>query len=268
MNPPDLPAPRPGQPHAAPEGPPPLPHLALPHPVVELGGVCKRYGKVTVLDHIDLAIPAGRVTAILGPNGAGKSTLIKSLLGLTKPDRGRMTVFGQVVDGDASYRHRIGYLPQAARFPENLTGREVLEMLRDVRGRPLGSDDFLLRHLELEPELDKPVRILSGGTQQKLNAVIAFLFHPALLILDEPTAGLDPIASVLLKDKIRRARDEGTTVVLTSHVLSEVEELADTVVFLLDGKVRFEGSVGQLRDMTGKASLERALGSLMTRLTP
>jgi Cu-processing system ATP-binding protein len=179
-----------------------------------------------------------------------------------------MMVLGEAVDGDASYRHRIGYMPQAARFPEHLTGREVLEMLRDVRGRPLGSDDFLLRHLELEGELDKPVRILSGGTQQKLSAVIAFLFHPALLILDEPTAGLDPIASVLFKDKIRHARDEGASVVLTSHVLSEVEELADAVVFLLDGKVRFEGSVEQLRAMTGRANLERAIGSLMTRLTP
>ncbi len=242
--------------------------LPLPRAVVELAGVTKRYGSRTILDRVDLSIPAGRVTAILGPNAAGKSTLIKLILGLVRPDAGAITVNGTGLDGDATYRHHIGYMPQAARFPDNLTGREVLEMVRDVRGRPLTTDDYLIRRFDIADDLDRPVRVLSGGTRQKLNAVIALLFRPSLLVLDEPTAGLDPISSGIFKDKIREAREEGTSIVLTSHVLSEVEELADVVVFLLDGSIHFDGTRQALWELTGKASLERAIASLMTRLKP
>ena len=239
--------------------------LPLPVTVVSASGLTKRFGRLQVLRGVDLAIRAGRVTAILGPNAAGKSTIIKVLLGLTRADGGSLAVRGQPVEGDPAYRADLGYMPQHARFPENLTGREVIHLLRDLRGDAVPEDDELFESFALAAELDKPVRALSGGTRQKLNAAVAFMFRPALLVLDEPTAGLDPIASGVLKDKILRARRAGTSIILTSHVLSELQELVDDVVFLLEGRVEFEGSLRHLAEATGEPRLERAIASLMRR---
>ena len=237
--------------------------LALPRTVVSASGVTKRFGRVTAVRDVDLAVKAGRVTAVLGPNGAGKSTLIKLLLGLTRPDAGSLSVHGVPVGHDPSYRDAIGYMPQRPRFPGNLTGREVVRLLRDLRGDAVPEDDELFEAFGLSAELDKPVRTLSGGTRQKLNAAVAFMFRPTLLILDEPTAGLDPVASAALKAKILRARQAGVSVLLVSHLLSELEELADDVVFLLDGAVEFEGPLRRLREATGETRLERAIVRLM-----
>jgi Cu-processing system ATP-binding protein len=228
-------------------------------------GVTKRFGRLQVLTDATFAVRSGRVTALIGPNGAGKSTLIKSILGLVRPDGGTLTAEGEVVGNDPAYRGRIGYMPQAARFPENLTAREVIRMLRELRGHEVPEDDELFAAFGLPAELDKPVRTLSGGTRQKLNAAVAFMFRPRLLILDEPTAGLDPIASGVLKDKIARTREAGATVILSSHLLSEVEELADDVILLLEGRVQFSGSLESLRQTTGRHRLERAVAVLMTR---
>ena len=237
----------------------------LPRTIVSASGVTKRFGRLPVLRGVDLAVKSGRVTGLVGPNGAGKSTLIKSILGLVRPDGGTLAVDGAVVGSDPSYRAGIGYMPQAARFPDNLTGREVVRMLRDLRAGAVPEDDELFELFGLVSELDKPVRTLSGGTRQKLNAAVAFMFRPPLLILDEPTAGLDPVASGVLKAKIQRARGSGASVILSSHVLSELEELVDDVVLLLDGTVKFEGSLRSLRRQTGEPRLERAVAALMTR---
>jgi Cu-processing system ATP-binding protein len=229
--------------------------------------VTKRFGRQQVLRGIDLAVRAGRITAILGPNAAGKSTVIKILLGLTRADGGSLAVNGAAVGSDPGYRAEIGYMPQHPHFPENLTGREVVHLLRDLRGDAVPEDDELFGAFGLPAELDKPIRALSGGTRQKLNAAVAFMFRPALLILDEPTAGLDPVASGHLKAKILRARHDGTSVILTSHVLSELEELVDDVVLLLEGRVEFQGSLRRLKDATGEGRLERAIAHLMQRAT-
>jgi Cu-processing system ATP-binding protein len=230
---------------------------------LEVKGLRKAFGKLTALRGVDLVIAPGRVTAVVGPNAAGKSTLIKAVLGLVRPDAGRITVLGQPVGRDPGYRHAIGYMPQAPRFPDNLTGREVLDLLADLRQGEPGSDELLRRfHLD-EDVLEKPVRTLSGGTRQKLNAVVAFRHAPPLLILDEPTASLDPVASSVLKDAVRAAAAEGATVLLTSHVMSEVEELADDIVYLVDGAVRFHGTLDQLRLTTGEKKVERAIATLM-----
>ncbi|HEX2450314.1 MAG TPA: ABC transporter ATP-binding protein [Gemmatimonadales bacterium] len=232
-------------------------------PIIELEGVRKRFGRRTVLDGITCRFRRGRATGVLGPNAAGKSTLIKVLLGLVCPDAGRVTIDGTVLDGDPSYRSGIGYMPQIARFPDNLTGRKVLTMLRGLREPGTQIDTRLLQGLDLEAQLDKPLRTLSGGTRQKLNAAIAFMFVPRLLILDEPTAGLDPLSSGFLKDRLTEALGRGASVILSSHVMAEVEEMVDDVVFLLEGRIRFQGELDQLRAHTGEERLERAIARLM-----
>ena len=236
-----------------------------PGPMVEVTGLRKRFGRLEVLKGIDVLIRAGRVTGIVGPNAAGKSTFIKVILGLIHPDGGTVRVAGRLLDGDVAYRRDIGYMPQAARFPENLTGAEVLAMLADLRGERSAINDGLLGRFGLAAQLHKPVRTLSGGTRQKLSAAIAFLFRPVLLILDEPTAGLDPVASGVFKDELGSTRSDGATVLLASHSLSELEELADDIVFLHEGQVRFQGPIHKLIECTGFARLERAIASLMTQ---
>ena len=232
--------------------------------MIEARGLRKRFGVVEVLRGLDLRIERGRVTAIVGPNGAGKTTFIKSVLGLTRPDSGTLTFDGGPVAGDDAYRARIGYMPQIARFPENLTAGELLALLRDLRGET-GADERLVAPFGLAPVLGKKLRVLSGGTRQKVNAVAAFLFSPDLFVLDEPTAGLDPVASGVLKERILGERAAGRTVILTSHIMSEIDELADDVAFLVEGCVRYSGSVAELKRSTGQRNLERAIAELMTR---
>lgn len=235
-------------------------------PVVEAAAVKKRFGRLPVLRGMDLTVNPGGVAAIVGPNAAGKSTFIKSVLGLVSIDSGTLKVLGQDPAKGVAYRAAIGYMPQAAKFPDNLTGHEVLALLTGLRpDQP--QDRELIEIFNLAEELAKPVRTLSGGTRQKLNAVVAFLFRPRLLILDEPTAGLDPVSSAKLKDKVLRAPENGTTVLLTSHLMSEVEELADDIAFVLEGQVRFHGSIESLRARAGEAKLERAVAWLMTDLS-
>ncbi|HEX6537442.1 MAG TPA: ABC transporter ATP-binding protein [Gemmatimonadaceae bacterium] len=228
-------------------------------------GVSKRFGRVDVLRGVDLDARTGRVTAVIGPNGAGKTTLIKMILGLARPDGGRILFDGRDVANEVGYRARIGYMPQIARFPENLTGADLLAMLEDLRGGTTPVDRELVERLALGDQLAKPLRVLSGGTRQKVNAALAFLFRPELLILDEPTAGLDPVSSSILKDEVHRARAEGRTFIITSHIMSELEELSDDVAFLLDGTVRFSGTLEELKRVTRQANLERAIAQLMTR---
>ncbi|HSJ25311.1 MAG TPA: ABC transporter ATP-binding protein [Longimicrobiales bacterium] len=234
--------------------------------MIRIRGLRKSYGRTSVLDGVDLDIAAGQVTAILGPNGAGKTTLIKSCLGLVHPDAGEISIGGVSINGDAEYRRRIGYMPQVPRYPENLTVREILAMIRDLRGGNEGDlDTEMMDVFALETQMDKPFRALSGGNRQRVSAAIAFMFRPPLLFLDEPTAGLDPVASSTLKDRIRREKEQGRTVILTSHVMSEIEELADVVIYLLDGRIDFERSVNDLMHGTGEATLERAIARMMIR---
>ena len=230
---------------------------------VHIASLRKRFGRLEVLRGVDCTIPPGRITAIVGPNAAGKTTLIKTILGMVRPDSGAVMVDDALVGRDPAYRERIGYMPQAARFPEQLSGREVVGLLTAVRGRSDRLDDRLIEQFRLTPHLDRPVRTLSGGTRQKLNAAVAFLFRPSLLILDEPTAGLDPVAAGLLKDKVLRAPEEGTTVILTSHIMSEIEELAQDLVFLVEGNVIYQGPVASLLARSGELRLERAIAAIL-----
>ena len=237
----------------------------MTEPLVRITDLVKAFRSLPVLRSVDLVVGTGRVMAIVGPNGEGKTTLIKSLLGLTHPDAGRISFAGVEVNGDEGYRARIGYMPQIARYPENLTGAELIAMLKDLRGADAQLDEELIRLLDLESALAKPLRVLSGGTRQKVNAVMAFLFSPELLVLDEPTAGLDPLSSRILKDKILAASSSGRTVIVTSHIMNELEELADDVAFLLEGRALFVGTLAELKRLTAQATLERAIASMMRR---
>jgi Cu-processing system ATP-binding protein len=230
--------------------------------MIQVRGVRKRFGALQVLEAVDLTIRPGRVTAVVGPNGAGKTTLIKCVLGLTRADAGTITVDGTPASDDGEYRATIGYMPQIARFPENLCAEDLFEMMQDLRGIA-GRDEELIDSLGLRSQLRKPLRVLSGGTRQKVNVALAFLFAPSVLILDEPTAGLDPVSSSVVKDKILAERGKGRTFVLTSHVMTELEELADDIAFLVDGRVRFSGAVNLLKRITRQLSLERAIAQVM-----
>ena len=221
--------------------------------MIVASGVAKRFGASRVLHDVTCTVPAGSVTAVIGPNGAGKTTFNKCVLGLVRPDVGTLTVAGRPVGPDASYRTPLGYMPQLPRFPENLTGGDVLALMHTLRGPSALRDEAPLDELDVAPLLARPVRTMSGGQRQRLNAALAFLFTPAVLILDEPTAGLDPLSAATLKRHVRRVRDRGAAVLITSHILSELLEVADRVVVMLDGTVRHEGPLAALAADPGGA---------------
>lgn len=231
--------------------------------MIRIEKLSKKFGRLQVLREIDLELRDGMVYAIVGPNASGKTTLIKSILGLVKPDSGTIECNGVQVNGDSAYRSQLGYMPQIARFPDNLTIRELLRLVRDIRDNPPQADDELITAFGLDTQMDKALKTLSGGTRQKVSAVIAFMHRPQTLILDEPTAGLDPDASSTLKDKIAKEKRQGKTFLLTSHIMSEVEELADYIVFLLDGRIYFQGTVDMVQHRTSEQKLERAIARLL-----
>ena len=233
--------------------------------MITLDNIRKAYAARSVLDGVSLALLPGRITALVGPNGSGKTTLIKCILGLARADAGVLLLDGTAADPDGQYRARIGYAPQAPHFPANLAVGEVFAMLRALRPEAT-VDESLLDAFSLRAEWQTPVGTLSGGWRQKVSLAAAWLFSPDVIILDEPTAGLDPIAAGLLKQAIRAARAEGRTLLITSHILSELEELADDVAFLTDGRLRFAGPVQALLAETGTRRLEPAIAALLRGL--
>jgi Cu-processing system ATP-binding protein len=235
--------------------------------MIIISNIIKKYNKLEVLKGIDADISTGKVTAIVGPNGSGKTTLIKIILGLVKADFGSIEIDGNKINGDYKYRNNIGYMPQIARYPENLTVVEVLSMIKDLRNRKDYPEEKLLKDFELSGELTKPIRTLSGGNRQKLSAVISLMFDPKILIFDEPTAGLDPVISSRFKEIVLNEKTKGKTIILTSHIMSEVEELADEIIFLLDGKIYYKGSLANLLVEKGEVRLERAVAKILEERT-
>lgn len=230
--------------------------------MIRVEGITKRYGSAEILRGVSLDVAAGSVTALVGPNASGKSTLIKVLLGLVRPDAGTVRIAGQPADEAGTYRAAIGYMPQAAHFPENLTVRDVIGLVSSLR-EGADRDEELVEAFRIPTIYDHPVRTLSGGTRQKVSAALALLFRPPVAILDEPTAGLDPLASAILKDKIRSLKHDGRTVLVTSHVSAELEGLCDDVAFLCDGEMGFAGSFDGLLTHAGERRLEGAIASLV-----
>jgi Cu-processing system ATP-binding protein len=225
--------------------------------------VSKKFGKLKALDNISLACNKGECIALIGPNGSGKTTLIKSILGMVVPDSGFITFNGENILHSWQYRNEIGYMPQIGRYPENMSIGDVIEMMKDVRGSKKGLDEELIRLFGLKEQMKKKMRTLSGGTRQKVSASLAFLFDPEVLILDEPTAGLDPVASEILKEKIIAQKKQGKLVMITSHILSELDELVTQVIYMQDGILQFHKTIDELRVETGENKLSRAIANVM-----
>ncbi len=232
--------------------------------MVTIENLHKSFGKNHVLRGLDLTINEGGIFAVLGPNGSGKTTLIKSVLGMVLPDKGTITVFNENIKKNSNYRHKIDYLPQIANFPSNLKVRELIKMIKDLR-KPTTNDKGLIDLFKLEPFLDKKLGNLSGGTKQKVNIVLTFMFNSPLIILDEPTTGLDPISLIRLKELIQKEKAKGKTILITSHIMSFVEEVSNEIVFLLEGNIYFKGSIQDLKTKTKQHDFEHAIASILTQ---
>ncbi len=232
--------------------------------MIEITNLHKRFGKLTVLDGLDLEIKSGGIFAILGPNGSGKTTLIKSILGMVIPNSGEIKIDDRSVLKQWKYRNQINYLPQIANFPANLAVKELIAMVKNLRPKE-SNDKDLIKLFSLEPFLDKKLGNLSGGTKQKVNIVLTFMFDSELIILDEPTTGLDPISLICLKDIIQKEKSKGKTILITTHIMSFVEEVADEIVFLLDGEIYFKGTAKNLKSQTNQPDLEHAIAHLMKK---
>ena len=226
----------------------------------------KQFGKLKALDNVSITCNKGECIALIGPNGSGKTTLIKSILGMVVCDSGFITFNGKNILHQWQYRADIGYMPQTGRYPDNMTIGQVLNMMKDIRNnKNIKLDEELIKKFGLDSLLDKRMRTLSGGTRQKVSASLAFLFNPDVLILDEPTAGLDPVASEILKEKIIAEKAKGKLILITSHVLSELDDLVTQVIYMQDGKLVFHKSIHDLRTDTGEEKLSKAIASVMLK---
>jgi len=232
--------------------------------MVAIKELYKKFGKNEVLKGIDLHISGGGIISILGPNGSGKTTLIKCILGMVLQDSGEISINGNPLKNNFKYRNEIDYLPQIANFPGNLKVSELIAMIKDLRDSKATKDAELIELFKLQPFLNKKLANLSGGTKQKVNLVLAFMFDSPLVILDEPTNGLDPISHLRLKNLINSEKQKGKTILITSHILSFVEEISDEIVFLLEGKIYFKGSISELKTKTEQPDFEHAIASILT----
>ncbi len=232
--------------------------------MIEIKELHKSFGKNQVLKGIDLDINQGGIFAILGPNGSGKTTLIKSILGMVIPQSGTIKLNGKAIKKDWKYRKEIDYLPQIANFPNNLSVKELIKMIKDLRANYTNKDLELIELFKLDSFLDKKLGNLSGGTKQKVNLVLTFMFDSPLIILDEPTTGLDPIALIRLKGLIKSEKEKGKTILITSHIMSFVEEISNEIVFILEGKIYFKGTIPELKSKTNQPDFEHAIASILT----
>jgi Cu-processing system ATP-binding protein len=231
--------------------------------MISIKEVCKTFGKLTVLDHIDLTLTTGRSYALVGPNGSGKTTLIKSILGMVLPSAGEIYVGGNSIARHWQYREKIGYMPQIGRYPENMTIGQIIDMMKTVRTGAPALDEELIEKFELANMYSKRMHTLSGGTRQKVSAALAFLFQPPILILDEPTAGLDPISAEVLKEKITAEKNNCKLVIVSSHILSDLDELTTDLVYLYEGRIHFHNTIAALKAETQEPRLGRAIATMI-----
>jgi Cu-processing system ATP-binding protein len=221
------------------------------HPILSVRGLSKIYGKQTILHHIDIDIPKASIFALLGPNGSGKTTFLKSVLGIVHPSS-----FESISETD---KNRMGYMPQQPNFPPNMRIFVFLELVQNLRKQPGIHLEHLLTVLGIQSFCNKSMRELSGGMRQKVNIAQAFMFDNSLFLLDEPTLGLDPHATFLFKTLVKERRQNGATVLMTSHIMTEVEELADRLALLVDGRIHLQDSPQAIKAQAKTHTLEQAL---------
>lgn len=227
----------------------------------------KKFGRLCALEDLNVGLAAGQGVSLIGPNGSGKTTFIKCLLGMVLPDAGEILFNGQSVTGAWDYRRHIGYMPQIGRYPDNMKVRQVFDLMIDLRKNAhKGSlDEELIEAFSLKSSFDKPMRTLSGGTRQKVSACLAFLFNPDVLILDEPTAGLDPLATEALKAKVLKEQQKGKLILMTSHILNDLEELTTHVMYLVEGKLLFFEEVATILEQTQERRFAKAIAKIMAQ---
>jgi Cu-processing system ATP-binding protein len=235
--------------------------------MIEINNLSKNFNKFTALDNINVNFKDGQSIALIGPNGCGKTTLIKSILGLNVIEKGAIVVNGESVSEHYIYRKNIGYMPQIGRYPENMSIEETLKMIKDIRKAPEQDlDTELLQEFQLEKLYDKKMRTLSGGTTQKVSAVLAFMFNPSIIILDEPTAGLDPLAAEILKNKILKEKAKGKLIIITSHLLSELDDIVSEIVFMNEGSILVHQSVEELMTETQTQKISDGIVTILKKM--
>ena len=226
--------------------------------------ITKKFGKVYALNDVSVTCSKGECIALIGPNASGKTTFIKCILGMVVPQSGSINFDNNSIAHNWLYRNRIGYMPQIGRYPDNMTIAQVFNLMKDIR-KPTGlADEELIEKFKLDLIMQKRMRTLSGGTRQKVSAALSFLFNPDVLILDEPTAGLDPVSSEILKEKIIKEKNKGKLILITSHVLSELDDLVTEVIYMQEGKLGFQKSISILKQETGEQKLSKAIAKVMT----
>ncbi|GAB4185623.1 MAG: hypothetical protein OHK0057_09510 [Thermoflexibacter sp.] len=249
--------------------------MNLLNKTIYIENLSKSFGKQEALKNINITFDSQRVVAVVGHNGSGKTTLMKCLLGLVIPDEGKVLVNGKKTTETEEYRNDIGYMPQISRYPDYLKISQLFEMMKDMRKSQnrnvvlMGTqtmatlDEELIQTFELDKIFYKTMRSLSGGMKQKVGAALAFLFNPSILILDEPTAGLDPLSCEILKGKIQKEYEKGKLILITSHIMSDLDELATDILYLNEGKVEFFKPLDLLKEETNEKRLGRIIAQLM-----
>lgn len=233
--------------------------------MIELESVSKNFGSLVALNNVSIRFKAGKSYALIGPNGSGKTTMIKSILGMVIPSEGEIYVDGTSIRNDWKYRNKIGYMPQIGHYPENMRIGQLMDMMRNIRQSSHETDEELVEAFDLRKIYDKRMHAMSGGTRQKVSAALAFLFRAPILILDEPTAGLDPVSVEILKDKIIREKSAGKLFIISSHILSDLDELSTDVVYIFEGKIQYHDSLQELKVQTGEARLGKAIANMIMK---
>ena len=231
--------------------------------IIAVKGLKKSFGRLEVLKDVSCDFASGGVVSILGPNASGKTTLIKSILGMVIPDGGEILFQGRSILNTFDYKRNIGYMPQIGHYPDNMKIGQLFKMVMDIRQQDAVDTD-LLKAYQLESMYQKTMRTLSGGTLQKVSAALAFMFNPDVLILDEPSAGLDPLAAEALKEKILEEKSKGKLILVTSHILSEADEISDHILYLFEGQIKFYKTLMDLKLETGEQKLSRALTQILS----